>query len=229
MTEVPPETILPCPVADEAAPVEERFSPDMIREQKVSWLERSSWICAIVGTVFVIAATVIGLIELGHVRRLISEIQQTNRVSETLRYDSRYKSDPLLQYARQLRDVWFSSEGQQLWQGSSSERAKFVTDQSLNDAVLSIADFYDDLYVCIDNNLCDLPLVLQLLSRDIEAFYVLNHPFLKAYDEDMPSNLACGIDALIKPAQLHLQAVSHGTLSEDEPTGSLARGACRKL
>jgi hypothetical protein len=98
------------------------------------WLERLSWIFGIVAAIFVVIAAVIALMELGHVKSLISEIGQGNRVSATLNYDARYKSDPLVSYATRLKTAWFSDEGRNKWQKSREERANFVIERNLGDA-----------------------------------------------------------------------------------------------
>lgn len=108
-----------------------------------------------------------------------------DRVAETLRYEEKFESTPLLEIRQRLDSFWTDAFDGMTTAGKKGQHALsiFVTqsidgDKRVQGDTLAILNFFDGLKACNCAGLCDLKLTMQLLGKDAFDFYGLNYPYI---------------------------------------------------
>jgi hypothetical protein len=137
------------------------------------------------------------------------------RVNETLAYVARFNSDPVIDSYNKMYEAFLSSlkpaGGPK--SGALDWETKLALNNNLNWNVIQVGDFFDQLYICISNNICDRELALTMLERDIETAYVLSGKYL---EKNWPPT-GCGLLALGNLIQKRGQ---HGSSKVELKTGA---------
>ena len=183
-----------------------------------TWVDTASSIATIAGLVIAIAALVVAYIEYHDAKR-------NDRISATLAYVARFRSNPLDLSVSQISNAITSKDGVALFdppspalQSVSSWRTAsvaFINSHQLGSDTLQIADFFDEFYVCAKEHICDVRLGLVLMGPDLEGIFALTRDFVNqaAKQGTYGRQLGCGQHAL-RTLFLHMR--------ERRPLGHLA-------
>jgi len=123
-----------------------------------------------------------------------------NRVNATLSYVGRFNSDPALQSFKRLDDAWYSNAEQGESHDPTKSQIQFIENNNLKWDAILLGDFFDQLYVCVNRDICDQNLAITMLGRDIETVYVLTGRYLTSL-----TYTGCGLKALYEVAHPRLK------------------------
>lgn len=162
-------------------------------------------------------ATVVGLvvavIALGVAYKEYSDAKDNSRITATLGYIARYKSDPLLSMTQRFNNFLEGPEPQQLIAnpGDKAHWAKntisLTTKDNMVGVIRTMTDFFDELYICAARSICDLDLTLRLLAVDLQTFYVWSADLLDELNKGAYGpKLGCGLHALYQAVSPQLSA-----------------------
>ena len=189
-------------------------------------LEIGAAVATVVGLIVAVVALLVAYSE-------FRDNQRAGRVSATLAYVARYKTEPLLSAARGLDVRTGSAEGQNLRQRCSDrsvcDTLTFIRENGLQDGMMLLIDFFDEVYVCSARNICDLNLVVVLMGPDIQTIYGWGSLFIADTRKGhrYGAQFGCGVEAIYAAEQAWLTALHDRQLSL--PTVALQPKACPLL
>jgi hypothetical protein len=150
-----------------------------------------------------VVGLVVALIALGVAYKEYSDAKENSRVTATLGYIARYKSDPLLSMTQRFNSLLDQPESQQLIAnpGDAANWARktisLTKKHNMVVVIRTITDFFDELYICVARSICDIDLTLRLLAVDLQTFYVWNADLLDELNKGFYGpTLGCGLHAL---------------------------------
>jgi hypothetical protein len=160
--------------------------------------------------------------------------KEDGRVANTLGYVTRFGSSPVSDSFRNIYVVWGKPDGLALLQATdqtnlASKKIQFIVDHRLDWDAVVVGDFYDQLYICLRRNICDLPLAITMLGRDIEISYIYSGRYLASLRARRGGNAGCGLDALFPLAEARLaweRLPPERHRTESAPTPQLGADAC---
>jgi hypothetical protein len=107
------------------------------------------------------------------------------RVTETLRYEEKFQSSPLLDTRARLDGFWtgqfpeMSAAGKESQEQLSSFIIQSITsDKRVQADTVALLNFFDGLKACICADICDSKLSMRLLGKDASDLYGLNYPYI---------------------------------------------------
>jgi hypothetical protein len=192
-----------------------------------SSLDAAAAIATIVALIIAVVALVVAYVEYQHSK-------EGARIAATLNYVARYKSDPVLGSVRDFSSALVTPAAKAILANprSAAEWARktnsFDETRNLVGKVRLVADFFDEFYICLSRNLCDLNLALTLVGSDVRTFYVWNADMLDKLKTSgvYTGEIGCGVAALFDAAKPRLLAQD----SEKEiPLTQLNLKACPQL
>ncbi len=192
-----------------------------------SSLDAAAAIATIVALIIAVVALVVAYVEYQHSK-------EGARIAATLNYVARYKSDPVLGSVRDFSSALVTPAAKAILANprSAAEWARktnsFDETRNLVGKVRLVADFFDEFYICLSRNLCDLNLALTLVGSDVRTFYVWNADMLDKLKTSgvYTGEIGCGVAALFDAAKPRLLAQD----SEKEiPQTQLNLKACPQL
>jgi hypothetical protein len=145
-------------------------------------------------------------------------IKQDGRVAATLGYVTRFSSAPVFDSFKNIYTAWGSEAGYAIQHSAdpgsiAQKKIAFIIDQHLEWDAVVVGDYFDQLYICVRENICDLPLAVTMLGRDIETVYVYSGRYLDAMRSKRGGNTGCGLAALYWLAAARL---AYGRLDEQQ-------------
>jgi hypothetical protein len=105
----------------------------------------------------------------------------------------------------------------------------FIRKQNLTWNAVLLGDFFDQLYICISKNICDRPLAITMLGRDIEVVGLENGAYLAEERKLLTGFTGCGFQALYDLAHGRLEDTRGqrpGTPPKPRTKMKLARNRC---
>lgn len=189
------------------------------------FIEMAAAIATIVGVVIAVVALWVAYVE-------FNEAKQADRVNATLSYVTRYKSDPLMTMTQRFNALLDGTDAKNLianhgdaatWQKNT---AVITKKYNLEPVVVTLSDFFDELYICYNTRICDFNLGLMLVGDDdIQTFYVWNMGLLAELNKSGYPRLGCGLVALYNAEKPKLAAQRAGQSASVTPV-SLDKNAC---
>jgi hypothetical protein len=170
-------------------------------------LDKTAAIATVVGLV-------VALIALSVAYKEYSDAKENSRITATLGYLTRYKSDLLLSMTQRFNSFLDGPEPQQLIANPGDPAANWATKTvsltkkaNMVIVIRTMTDFFDELYICVARSICDLDLTLRLLAVDLQTFYVWNADLLDELNKGAYGpKLGCGLHALYQAVLPQLDA-----------------------
>ena len=174
------------------------------------FIEMTAAIATIIGVVIAVVALWVAYVE-------FNDAKQADRVNATLAYITRYKSDPLMTMTQRFNALLDEADAQKLitnhgdaasWQKNTTAITKKY---ALETVVITLSDFFDELYICYNTGICDFNLGIMLVGDDdIQTFYVWNMGLLAELNKGSYPRLGCGLMALYNAEKPRLAAQRTG-------------------
>ena len=136
-------------------------------------------------------------------------VQQENRVKQTMEQLKSFNSDPMLAATLKLQQVW---DAQQLniqkinKHAVKNEEVKNTLLKSYIDKVIKtnqlqhdielVVSFFDNLNICIENNICDKKVSRAFFIEYANSFYQLHKPWIEDRRRNIPG-YACNLWAFV--------------------------------
>jgi len=183
----------------------------------LGWMERAKRILDVLAALATIIAILFAVIQ-------YYKIEADGRVTETLTYVARFNSDPVSGSFKQIYEAWATLRTPMPSDPLEAER-QFVEEHDLNWSTVQVGDFFDQLYICIERDLCDEDLAITMLGRDVVTTYSLTGRYLAA--SAWPTG--CGLRALwgvAKPRLDYSQLSSAKRREQSAPRPVLPANAC---
>ena len=139
------------------------------------------------------------------------EIKSDGRINATLGYVAKFESTPFAEATDKIDSKWQSEAGVHLRYNPGPDwpdrQKQFIEDNNIGRETLLVANFMDELYICIQKRICSIELAITLLGRDVENVYTRSHYYLSSYTGRMGGDTGCGLAALYSTSHAYLQAL----------------------
>ena len=122
--------------------------------------------------------------------------QHQQRVQQSLQYQQRYDADTMLTARLVIDTAWFNDAiqvttllNQRDWVGLSTlvnQMPDNIPDMRKSISLLVV--FYDELYVCVTDRICDEATALDLLGKDASSYYSQEYYFVQAERKRLGDN-----------------------------------------
>jgi hypothetical protein len=180
------------------------------------WIEHSAALATIAACMIAIPTLII-------VKRQYTEDIGKSRVENTLAYVTRYRTDPI-DHDRMIIDAKLATaEGVSIFNGDHKDYAKRVHEfdrkNDLDGPFIKLISFYDEVYVCVERDICDLRTILILVGRNIRSDYVWAESEIPLLQAESISDVGfgCGFTSLAIESKYylnHAQPSKHIALPE---------------
>ena len=139
-----------------------------------------------------------------------TQMRYQERVKETLSYEKRLNDGEFLKAKTEIKEAWmnqksFIKELQKRGFKSKKDKEKII--EKLSDFIIEknrlqekidlLTDFYDSLYTCVKEDICDKKTAVSFFSPYAKRFYELHLSYIKGRKEYI-KEYAKGLEKLIK-------------------------------
>jgi hypothetical protein len=168
------------------------------------WLEIGAAVVTIIGIIFAVVQYL--------------QIEHDGQVTATLGYVARFNAPPIIASFKKEFEVWETPEGHEMLYSTNADtqaqqQIDFVKTNGLEWDAILLGDFYDQLYVCLREEICDAPLAIGMLGRDIEAVFLGNGDYLSYMRKTRHFRTGCGLVVLFDIAH---EQLNYQRLPEDQ-------------
>lgn len=128
------------------------------------------------------------------------------RIQATLDFRKQYDSDPVFLARKVVDSGWLSVDAESEairssndWAGYANLVAQLAAQPDFRLSLTTIIGFYDELFVCVRDQICDLRTTLDLFGKDALTYRNADYPFLQTERarRNYPA-FACGVDEMGK-------------------------------
>ncbi len=143
-------------------------------------LERAKTLTDIIGTIFGVAGAIVAGFFAGY---QYLEAKEAEQIKETISFVNRLDAPMLHDRLARISKTWIIKEPEidshvKNTEDWNSFVIKVVSDNQLENDVISIIDYYKGLQICVREEICDRKTALAFLKSDARAFYHLHYPFI---------------------------------------------------
>jgi hypothetical protein len=188
-------TKIKAPNSHKPAPIAAEPSTTLLNRTKF-WLEIGAAVVTIAGIIFAVVQYL--------------QIEHDGRVTATLGYVARFNAPPIIDAFQKEFELWEKPEGHAMLYSTADaetqaqQQRSFIEKNNLKWDAILLGDFYDQLYVCLREEICDAPLAMAMLGRDIEAVFLENGDYLSYMRTTQHFRTGCGLVALFNIAHEQL-------------------------
>jgi hypothetical protein len=160
--------------------------------------------------------------------------KQDLRISATLSYATRFESTPVWESFLKIYNTWNSTEGNAIESSKDPDKVNeqaiaFIKAHKLDMDAIIVGDFFDQLYLCLQENICDLQLAVQMLGKDAQIAYVYAGPYLDDLRAKRRGHTGCGLTALYNIAEDRLEYDRETDRSSPPPVLTFDPNACPRI
>ena len=160
-------------------------------------------------------------------------VEHDGRATATLNYVGKFGTSPVSNSFKTVYRTWdkfgYTIEHSNDPKTIAEKKIQFIVDHNLGWDSVVLGDFFDQFYVCLEKDICDLPLAISMLGRDIETVYVYTGRYLASQRAKHGGNAGCGLDALfstVKEPLQYLRLAPDKRALQQKPEVKLAQSSC---